>query len=50
MAPDSHHSEWDSDNGRRKRLEVVARNVEFLDAAKRDDTDSDPAEAEPAAA
>ena len=45
-----HHSEWDSDNGRRQKLEVVARNVEFLDAAKRDETDSEPAEPEPAAA
>ena len=45
-----HHSEWDSDNGHRQRLEVVARNVEFLDAAKRDETDSEPTEAEPAAA
>jgi single-strand DNA-binding protein len=26
-----HHSEWDSDNGRRQKLEVIARNVEFLD-------------------
>jgi single-strand DNA-binding protein len=28
-----HHSEWDSDNGRRQKLEVVARTVEFLDRA-----------------
>ena len=33
-----HHSEWDSDNGRRQKLEVIARNVEFLDAPKTDDT------------
>ena len=33
-----HHSEWDSDNGRRQKLEVIARNVEFLDARKTDDT------------
>jgi single-strand DNA-binding protein len=45
-----HHSEWDSDNGRRQKLEVVARSVEFLDAAKRDDTDGASAETEPAAA
>ena len=31
-----HHSEWDSDNGRRQKLEVIARNVEFLDARKTD--------------
>ena len=40
-----HHSEWDSDNGRRQKLEVVARNVEFLDTAKRDDSDTEPTEA-----
>jgi len=34
-----HHSEWDSDNGRRQKLEVIARNVEFLDARKTNDTD-----------
>jgi single-strand DNA-binding protein len=28
-----HHSEWDSDTGRRQKLEVIARNVEFLDRA-----------------
>jgi single-strand DNA-binding protein len=33
-----HHSEWDSDNGHRQKLEVVARNVEFLDPRKTDDT------------
>ena len=33
-----HHSEWDSDNGHRQKLEVIARNVEFLDARKTDDT------------
>src|ERR1700761_7761892 len=32
-----HHSEWDSDNGRRQKLEVIARNVEFLDTRKPDD-------------
>jgi single-strand DNA-binding protein len=35
-----HHSEWDSDNGRRQKLEVIARNVEFLDARKTDDNGS----------
>lgn len=32
-----HHSEWDTDNGRRQKLEVVARNVEFLDPRKTND-------------
>lgn len=32
-----HHSEWDSDDGRRQRLEVIADNVQFLGGAKRDD-------------
>lgn len=27
-----HHSEWESENGRRQRLEVIAREIEFLDA------------------
>jgi single-strand DNA-binding protein len=31
-----HHSEWDSDTGRRQKLEVIARNVEFLDRATDD--------------
>jgi single-strand DNA-binding protein len=35
-----HHSEWDSENGRRQKLEVIARNVEFLDRANED---TDPA-------
>ena len=35
-----HHSEWDSDNGHRQKLEVIARNVEFLDAPKTDDNGS----------
>ena len=30
-----HHSEWDGENGRRQKLEVIAENVEFLDAAPR---------------
>src|ERR1700733_8405360 len=32
-----HPPEWDSDNGRRQKLEVVARNVEFLDARQTND-------------
>lgn len=31
-----HHSEWDGDDGRRQRLEVIAENVEFLDAPRGD--------------
>jgi single-strand DNA-binding protein len=37
-----HHSEWDSDTGRRQKLEVIARNVEFLDRASTDDADPAP--------
>ncbi len=44
------HSEWNSDSGRRQKLEVLARNVEFLDAARRGDADTPAAEPEPAAA
>ena len=40
------HSEWDGENGRRQKLEVIASNVEFLDPRQRDDEP----EAEPAAA
>ncbi len=44
-----HHSEWQADDGsRRQKLEVIARNIEFLDARKTDDDDSpatQPAEA-----
>jgi single-strand DNA-binding protein len=36
-----HHSEWDSDNGRRQKLEVVARSVEFLGGPRRDDNGDD---------
>ena len=33
-----HHSEWQADDGsRRQKLEVIARNVEFLDSPKRDE-------------
>jgi single-strand DNA-binding protein len=41
-----HHSEWDSDNGRRQKLEVVARNVEFLDRAPNQDANNDEAASE----
>lgn len=36
-----HHSEWDSDTGRRQKLEVIARNVEFLDRANDDSDQAD---------
>jgi single-strand DNA-binding protein len=29
-----HHSEWDAQDGRRQRLEVIADNVDFLDAPR----------------
>ncbi|HEY1713114.1 MAG TPA: single-stranded DNA-binding protein [Solirubrobacteraceae bacterium] len=29
-----HHSEWDGDDGRRQKLEVIAERVEFLDAPR----------------
>jgi single-strand DNA-binding protein len=41
-----HHSEWESENGRRQRLEVIARQVEFLDTpatvSDRDDRSTEP--------
>ncbi len=40
-----HHSEWDSENGRRQKLEVIARNVEFLDSPKQTDQPAEPATA-----
>ena len=43
-----HHSEWDGENGRRQKLEVVARNVEFVDARKPDE-DKEPEPADVAA-
>ena len=43
-----HHSEWDGENGRRQKLEVNAKNVEFLDARARDE-DKEPEPAEVAA-
>ena len=41
-----HHSEWDSDNGRRQKLEVIARQVEFLDRGTPDNRNSEAEEAE----
>lgn len=43
-----HHSEWDSDNGRRQKLEVIADNVEFLDPRKPNDHQEEEASTEPA--
>lgn len=43
-----HHDEWDSDNGRRQKLEVIAQSVEFLETRKADGETSD--DAEPVAA
>ena len=43
-----HHDEWDGENGRRQKLEVIAQSVEFLDARK---ADAEPGEqTEPVAA
>ena len=43
-----HHSEWDGDDGRRQKLEVIAERVEFLDAPR--DEQPQPADGESAAA
>jgi single-strand DNA-binding protein len=32
------HHEWDGDNGRRQKLEVIANSIEFLDSRKTDDS------------
>ena len=38
-----HHSEWETDDGsRRQKLEVIARNVEFLDRKPTDDQQPQP--------
>jgi single-strand DNA-binding protein len=40
------HSEWQAEDGsRRQKLEVVTRNVEFLDSPRRDQAEADAAEA-----
>ena len=42
------HQEWEGENGRRQKIDIVANNVEFLEApraAESDDTASEPAEA-----
>ena len=43
-----HHSEWESDNGRRQKLEVVAHQVEFLGAPPPSSDNDNPAEPVPA--
>ena len=45
-----HHSEWESDNGRRQKLEVIARQVEFLDPQPPDNHDREAEEADATAA
>ena len=38
-----HHSEWEAEDGtRRQKLEVIARSVEFLDAPRTEQTESQP--------
>lgn len=39
-----HHDEWDGEDGRRQRLEVIAQSVEFLDARKAESESSEPSE------
>jgi single-strand DNA-binding protein len=43
-----HHDEWDGENGRRQKLEVIAQSVEFLDSKRTGGEASE--EAEPVAA
>jgi single-strand DNA-binding protein len=43
-----HHDEWDGENGRRQKLEVIAQSVEFLDSKRAGGEASE--EAEPVAA
>ena len=43
-----HHDEWDGENGRRQKLEVIAQSVEFLDSRKADGESAE--QTEPAAA
>ena len=43
-----HHDQWDSEDGRRQKLEVIAQSVEFLDARKAEAEASE--DAEPVAA
>ena len=40
-----HHDEWDGENGRRQKLEVIAQSVEFLDSRKADGDSAEPSEA-----
>jgi single-strand DNA-binding protein len=43
-----HHQEWDGENGRRHKLDVIAQNIEFLDSRKADTETGE--QSEPAAA
>ena len=43
------HQEWDGENGRRQKIDVVADNVEFLEARRTEDTDDTADEAQEAA-
>jgi single-strand DNA-binding protein len=43
-----HHDEWDGENGRRQKLEVIAQSVEFLDSRNADSESAE--QTEPAAA
>lgn len=41
-----HHSEWETEDGsRRQKLEVIARTVEFLDAPRAEQAETEPAAA-----
>jgi single-strand DNA-binding protein len=40
-----HHSEWDSDDGRRQKPEVIADNVDFLDGPRGDTAETPAVEA-----
>ena len=40
-----HHDEWDGENGRRQKLEVIAQSVEFLDSKRTGGEASEEAEA-----
>jgi single-strand DNA-binding protein len=44
------HQEWEGENGRRQKIDVVADNVEFLEARRTEDADTTAEPAEAAAA
>ena len=39
-----HHDEWDGENGRRQKLEVIAQSIEFLDSPKADNEPTEKSE------